>query len=70
MPDNSAAIAQIRTTIQRGITRASGDGASSTAYLDQLRARLRELELTDDATLQSGRPRPVIGRIRLDRFHA
>ena len=69
MADNSVEIAQIRATLNRGISRSSADGASATADLKALAARLRELEQTDDATLASGRPRPAIGRIRLSRFH-
>lgn len=49
MPDNTAAIAQIRSLLNSGATQITVDGTTVQVTPDQLRRRLRELQATDTA---------------------
>ena len=56
MPDNSAAIAEIRATLASGARSVTVDGVSTTIDPDSLRRELSRLE-DEDSTARLTRPR-------------
>ena len=62
MPDNSAKIAEIRATLESGVSSSSIDGISTSIDRESLRRELRRLEAEDDSNRNR---RPVAASIDL-----
>lgn len=65
MADYSIEIAALEAILNSGASSVSTDGLSTSYDLDSVRKRLAELQAQDDASVNAGKARPRIARIRL-----